>query len=68
MLTQDFDNESLFLPRWFSWRNYIPITGLELKKLAWNNQVEVQVWISNYIPHFTEHVITYPNRELNQSI
>ena len=30
--------------------------------------VEVCEWMSNFIKHFTEHVITYPCWDLNQSM
>ena len=30
--------------------------------------IEVMEWISNFIPHFTGHVITYPSLDLSESI
>ena len=38
---------------WLKW-NYLTISKLH------RSNVDVWEWISNFIPHFTDHVITYP--------
>ena len=38
---------------------YVGWNNLSIPKLK-QLQFEVYEWIGNFIPHFTEHVITYP--------